>query len=79
VSIIESIQQLERSERGQLTCKLLKDFFSSATVQGLDGSNSEAVAHLVFAFMVGGSNHASTVMDGLRKVIQRHQWVERAK
>ena len=47
MTIKQACMQLERSERGQKTCKLLLDFLKSSTVQGLDGNNEQAVAALV--------------------------------
>lgn len=75
-TIEEAIQQLERSERGQMTCKLLKDFLASGPVKFLGGSNSEAVTVLITFFMMGNGAAASKVMEKLEGVIERNQWVE---
>ncbi|HEX3720337.1 MAG TPA: hypothetical protein VH595_20490 [Verrucomicrobiae bacterium] len=75
MTIQEAIKQLERSERGQMTCKLLLDFLKSPTVQGLDGRNSAAVHELVQRHMLGGGKEACEVIDGLYDVVERNQWV----
>ena len=59
------VEQLERSERGRMTIKLLRDFLKSPTVQGLDGCNSEAVTTLVARHMLGSSTDVCEVMDAL--------------
>lgn len=73
--IERAARQLERSERGQLTCKLLRDFLKTHAVKGLDGENSMAVALLVQAYMTGTGGHACAVINQLGEVIERNKWV----
>lgn len=75
----DAINQLECSERGQKTCKLLLDFLKSPVVNGLDGSNSMAVVTLVGYYMVGSGSDACAAKDGLNAVVNRNQWVKERK
>lgn len=72
----DAIKQLERSERGQQTCKLLLDFLNSPAVKFLDGRNQTAVAMLVNNFMLGSSADACAVVEALEGVVNRNQWVK---
>lgn len=74
-TIDQAIKQLERSERGQQTVKLLRDFLKSAPVQGLDGSNSEAVVTLAAHYLLGSGTVACNVNDAMNELINRNQWV----
>lgn len=76
-TIEQAIKQLERSERGQQTVKLLRDFLKSAPVQGMDGSNSEAVTTLVAHYLLGSGTDACNVNDAMNELINRNQWVLR--
>lgn len=76
-TIQQAITQLERSERGQQTVKLLRDFLKSAPVQGLDGSNSEAVVTLTAHYLLGSGTDAYNVNDAMNQLIERNQWVLR--
>ncbi len=76
-TIQQAIKQLERSERGQQTVKLLRDFLKSAPVQGLDGSNSEAVVTLTAHYLLGSGTDACNVNDAMNGLIERNQWVMR--
>ncbi len=76
-TIEQAIKQLERSERGQKTVKLLRDFLKSAPVQGLDGSNSEAVVTLTAHYLLGSGTDACNVNDAMNELIERNQWVLR--
>ena len=71
--IHKATHQLERSERGQMTCKMLLDFLNS--VKDLDGSNCDAVGTLVVAFLCGTGQSACDVVEALRKVVERNRWV----
>lgn len=75
MTIQQAAKQLERSERGQMTCKLLRDFLKSSHVQGLDGSNCQAVTALVSHYLLGGGSDACAVQDALNGIIERNQWV----
>ena len=75
-TIEQAAKQLERSERGQMACKLLLDFLKSNPVQGLDGGNSEAVITLAGHYLLGGGVQALAVTDALNGVIDRNQWVK---
>ena len=74
-TIEQAAKQLERSERGQMASKLLLDFLKSHAVQGLDGSNCEAVVTLSAHFLLGGGGDACAVKDALTGIIERNQWV----
>jgi hypothetical protein len=76
-TIEQSIKQLERSERGQQTVKLLRDFLKSHAVQGLDAPNSEAVVTLTAHYLLGSSTDACNVNDAMNELINRNQWVLR--
>ena len=71
----DAVRQLERSERGQMTCKLLHDFLASNTVKFLDEPNQHAVAVIVASYMIGDSPMACAVIDELAALIERNQWV----
>lgn len=71
----QAIAQLERSERGQKTAKLLLDFLDSSAVKYLDGRNFEALVTLVARYSLGTGADSCEVMDGLRAVVDRNQWV----
>jgi hypothetical protein len=71
----EATKQLERSERGQLTCKLLLDFLNSPTVKYLDGRNFEALTTLVTRYALGSGADSCEVIEQLEAVIERNQWV----
>jgi hypothetical protein len=73
--IKDAVKQLERSERGQMTCKLLRDFLQSHTVRGLDAHNCSAVATLVVVFMAGFGRDCCEVVDSLTGAVDRNQWV----
>jgi hypothetical protein len=75
MTIQQAIKQLERSERGQMTSKLLLDFLKSHHVSGLDGSSSEAVVTLVAYCLLGCGSDACAIKDGLQEVVQHNQWV----
>jgi len=75
MTITAAAKQLERSERGQMTCKLLLDLLKSDTVKFLDGGNSAAVAALVTAYMLGDGQDACSVIGALNQVIDRNRWV----
>lgn len=77
MTVEKAAKQLERSERGQATCKLLYDFLRSNTVKFLDERNFEALTTLVAAYALGSSNDACNVTDALRGVIERNQWVNK--
>jgi hypothetical protein len=74
-TIEQAIKQLERSERGQQTVKLLRDFLKSHAVQGLDAPNSEAVVTLAAHYLLGRSTDACNVNDAMNELINRNQWV----
>jgi uncharacterized protein YbcI len=74
-TIEQAIKQLERSERGQQTVKLLRDFLKSHAVQGLDGSNSEAVVTLAAHYLLGSGTDACNVSDAMNGLIERNKWV----
>lgn len=76
-SVLRATKQLERSERGIVTCKLLLDFLKSSTVQGLDANNQTAVATLVLRHMFGDSTDALEVLRALQAVTHRNEWVTR--
>lgn len=73
--IKEAAKQLEKSERGQMTCKLLADFLQSRPVSGLDQFNQAAVANLVVHYMLGSGADACAVVDAVNEVLERHPWV----
>lgn len=73
--IEQAIKQLERSERGQIVCKLLLDFLESRPISGLDCWNEQAVTILVGCFMLGGRADASAVLDALDGVVKRNPGV----
>ena len=74
-TIEQAAKQLERSERGQMTAKLLRDFLKSHAVQGLDASNCEAVVTLAANYLLGGGSHACAVQDALNGIVERNGWV----
>lgn len=74
-TIEQAAKQLERSERGQMTSKLLLNFLKSAPVQGLDGPNCEAVVTLAAHYLPGSDKDACAVQDALNGIIERNQWV----
>ena len=76
-TVEQAIQQLERSERGQQTVKLLRDFLKSAPVQGLDAGNSQAVVTLAAHYLLGNGTDACNVNDAMNGLIERNQWVLR--
>jgi hypothetical protein len=71
------IQQLERSERGQMTCKLLRDFFKSNTAKFLDEKNQIAVCSIVCCYTLGNSTQACEVMNLLNDVVERNELEEK--
>jgi hypothetical protein len=73
--IEQAAAQLENSERGQITCKLLADFLQSKPVRGLDQFNNEAVTTLVAHYTLGSGADACAVIDALYGVIERNPWV----
>jgi hypothetical protein len=75
-TIPQAIAQLERTERGQQTVKLLRDFLKSPTVAGLDECNSEAVVTLVEHYLLADSKYARNVIDEMNELIQRNQILE---
>ncbi len=74
-TIEESVKQLERSERGQKTCKLLLDFLKSHAVHGLDQDNCEAVVTLASYYLLGTGSQACAVKDAMEGIINRNKWV----
>jgi len=76
MNIEQATKQLERSERGQMTAKLLLDFLNSDTVKYLDGQNFEAVATLTTSFALGTSAESCAVIAALEGVVQRNRWVQ---
>lgn len=74
-TIEQAARQLEQSERGQKTVKLLRDFLKSQPVQGLDDPNSEAVMTLAGYYLLGSSTDACRVTDAMNEVVNRNQWV----
>ncbi len=52
--IKQAVAQLKRSERGQDTCRLLRDLFTSSTINGLDSGNRNAVLLLVHEYICEG-------------------------
>jgi len=68
VNVRAAIRQLNKSDRGRETCKLLFAFLKSETVKGLDGFNQDAVHALVTAYMGGNGTDADHVMTSLRAV-----------
>lgn len=74
-TIQQSVEQLERSERGQKTVKLLRDFLKSGPVKGLDDPNCEAVTLLVTHYMLGSGTDSCNVIDAMDALIERHGWV----
>ena len=74
-TIEQAAKQLERSERGQKTSKLLRDFLKSPAVQGLDCENCNAVVTLAAHYLLGGGADACAVQDALNGIVDRHQWV----
>lgn len=71
----QAAAQLEQSERGQITCKLLADFLKSKPVHGLDQFNNKAVTTLVMHYLLGSGADACAVKDALNGVLERHPWV----
>lgn len=76
MNITQAIKQLERSERGQLTCKLLLDFLQSDTIQGLDSANYMAVAEIMWSFMFRDRDESNAVLRSLQGVVDRNRWVK---
>lgn len=77
-TIEQAAKQLERSERGKMTAKLLRDFLKSHAVQGLDCENCNAVVTLAGHYLLGGGSNACAVQDALNGIIERNQWVLKA-
>lgn len=74
-TIQQSIKQLERSERGQMAAKLLLDLLKADSINGLDGSNSQAVVTLAAHYLCGGGADACAVKEELQALVERNQWV----